>query len=369
MKAKHFVLAAAFLAALIGCGDDDEAPVDAGGMDAGRVDAGADAGDTDAGDTDTDAGDTDSGTTDAGDTDAGAMDGGTDAGDPFATDAGDSIEIRDGAVSLADAGSADAGTVPITIAAVITRQVSPTERNAPAVLEVATLTFHPIELQSPRVNAPSGWRIGSVTEDLGQRSCPTPGAGDRERCRQHFVLELYPDGACRFDGSDFIWTWDVACAPGGDCESIPAAFETFSIVARPIAGDFCAGFPDPTFDAFFPSNGLLVPTTGTDPVTLRFFTTIDHPYTLAAGTAVPPAGFTLVSFTEDETSRQCDTTAFPDACQQWWDVVVDPGTACSPRGTYAITWTVGCQTGGDCDPAITEYTTSVGLTDDRDLCP
>jgi hypothetical protein len=167
-------------------------------------------------------------------------------------------------------------------------------------------------------------------------------------------------------------TTDVDCAPCGDCTKLNPAFTTFNIAPSLTSEDFCAG-KTLGFAEFLPFSSVLLPTTGTKPFTIHAFTSLAHPYTFSAGTVNVPPGFTLVSFTEDLAKRACDDVNFPNGCRQWWNIVVDPGTACAAAGSYDMIWNVGCDAsvpdGGGCNPAVTTYTGTAALTDRRNLCP
>lgn len=330
-------------------GRDASASDAASGVDAASdVDAGRDAG------SDVDA---------ASDVDASVTE--RDGGDPFESDSG--ILLGDAGPSPVDAGSDDAGVtyVSSTIQASITSQLAPHELDQPAVLGIGTRTFYPIELRNPVVTVPAGFRIASIEES---RSCPTSSSAG-ERCLQIWNLSMYAETACRFDG-DYTWTFEVGCAPEGDCSRVPPELTHFTFTVRPRSADFCESFSaDPPFAPFRPSAGALLPTTGSDPYTVRFFTTLELPYRFAARDVTPPAGITLVDFTEDVAMRACDTSAFPGACRQYWNARFDPGAACKPRGDYTVRWDVSCEDGGTCNPAITTYTATAFVPEVRDLCP
>ncbi len=257
------------------------------------------------------------------------------------------------------------GYVNTHIQSAITKQLAPNDPWTAAYIEVGTLSAHPVLLLNPQVTAPTGWHVASFEEELEDRDCPTNQT--MPRCRQYFLLTLYSDGACVFDG-DYDMNWDVACAPGGDCERIDPELTTYSLTLTPTSNNFCDEEWVSAYDPFLPNGGYVNPSLGDGPVTLRFFTTLDLPYELSPGSVTTPEGISLVSFTEDQAQRQCETEDFPNACRQWWNVVVDPGENCSVFGSYNAKWNVDCAPGGSCNPDITAYTGNVAITETRNLC-
>ena len=214
-------------------------------------------------------------------------------------------------------------------------------------------------------NVLRSFTVASVAEKVSARSCPQ--ANSPNRCLQIWRVELYSTPACQFDGT-YAWSFDIGCAPGGDCSRIDPALTTFSFNATHASENFCSVFQPLPFAPFRPTLSVLLPISGVRPFTTRLFTTINEPYVLTNGSVVPPQGMSSVSFMEAGTSPQCDADA--GICRHWWDQVVDPGTQCSPRGSYTLTFNVGCRSGGNCDPNITSWQPTVPLSlDQPNQCP
>jgi hypothetical protein len=265
-------------------------------------------------------------------------------------------------------GGGDTGTVtPVSseIKKSITKQLMPGTAGDPVVIEVGTVSFYPVLLTNPEATVPEGWVLSHVQEAPG--GCPYL-SGGAQKCLQLFQVHMYPtDAVCQLTADPIHWSWDVACAPGGDCATMPrdlTAPVTFTTTHS--SESFCEQTID--FDRFLPQSALVLPVLGLGPVTLRLLTTLDRPYEFSAGSATVPDGFSLVSFGEDHAARACDTEASPNGCRQWWNVVVDTGAACSASGSYSFTWEVSCAEGGDCDPTIETYTRPLNLVHTADLC-
>lgn len=265
------------------------------------------------------------------------------------------------------AGGNDGGApVPVSslIKQSITKQISPLDLNDPFLIEVGTLSFYPVALTNPQAIVPDGWVLSRVEE--ANSVCPSSEQG-KERCRQYWRVYMYPKaGVCQLTKAQIQWSWDIVCAPGADCSTMPPDLvgpHTFTTTHS--SEYFCEQEVD--VGLFLPSSTILMPSTGTDPVTLRFFTTLESPYQFTAGDFSVPPGFALQSFTESD--RDCDGDPFPHGCRQWWNAVIDPGTACTMSGPYSVSWDVSCAQNGNCDPSITTYTHNFSLVDKRNLCP
>jgi hypothetical protein len=263
----------------------------------------------------------------------------------------------------ADYFTGEDGYVSSSIKAAITKQLSPLDLNEPAIVELGTLSYYPVELSAADITVPSGWQISSIEEDWVNRKCPSLEQG-RLRCRQYFVVKMYSVDACQFDG-DYQLGFDVSSA-NGDCNLVDPALTSFSVNPKLSSEDFCAG-QTLEFAPYRPTAEVLSKgSAGT--ITLQLATTINHPYTLEADTILTPPGFTLDAFAEDEAQRVCDDGPVADGCRQVWNVKLTPSAACFGSGSLEVLWNVGCDQNGNCDPGITSFALTSGLTDKRQIC-
>jgi len=264
-----------------------------------------------------------------------------------------------------DPGSGGAPAVPVSgsIKAAITKQLTPLDTNDPFLIEVGTLTYYPVKLENVEVTPPDGWVLSHV-ESNGD-TCPRT-EGGTERCRQYWKAYLYPTaGVCQFNEDQLVWTWDAACALGADCSVMPTGLpDPVQFTTTHSSEYFCE--QDVDVAPFLPQTAIIKPTEGTDPVTIRYFTSLADPYRFTAGDVTVPAGMTLVDFSE--ASSACHDLSFPDGCRQWWDIVVDPGDACTVSGQYSVVLDVDCELGEDCDPRVTTFTNNFEFVDRRGLC-
>lgn len=260
-------------------------------------------------------------------------------------------------------GGAPVVPVSSSIKASITKQLTPLDLNDPFLIEVGTLTYYPVTLENPEVDVPDGWVLSRV-ESVGS-DCPRLQSGV-QRCLQFWQAYLYPaKGVCQLNQAELVWTWDATCALGADCSVMPTNLpDPVTFTTKHTSEYFCE--VDIDFDPFLPKSAIIMPTTGTDPVSIRYFTSLADPYRFTAKGAAVPAGMSLVSFSQQNVA--CGDSNFPNGCRQWWDLVVDPGESCTVSGNYTVQFDVGCTSGGDCDPNVTEYTHQFSLVDRRNLC-
>ncbi len=382
-----FVLGLFGALAFVGCGDDDDGgDVGDGGSRAGS--AGASGGKNSGGSqssggrggttssagmsNDAGAGPASGGAETGADGGAGNADQGGNSGGGFGGEGGEQF-ASGGEVGFGGEGGAalegvyaitSDGYVSSSIKAAITKQLSPLDENEPVLVELGTLSYYPVELSNVAVTVPPGFQISSLEENYESRRCPEIGSGNRLRCRQYFVLELFPTTACKLDG-DYGFSFDVGCA-GGKCSLINPALETYGVTAHLQSEDLCSTYTF-EFDPYRPTAKLLTTAVMTPPV-LQAVTTIEHPYTLTADMVVPPPGFTLTEFSEDLDKRVCDSGDVPNGCQQFWKIAMNPGKECNLSGPYAVTWDVGCEEDGNCDPSVTSFVLNGSINDKRTLC-
>jgi hypothetical protein len=261
----------------------------------------------------------------------------------------------------ATGGTGTGGTtyVSANIPKSITKQLSPLDLNEPFIIEVGTNSYFPVTLTNPQATVPDGWVLGKIEEVPG--NCPYVSNG-KERCLQLFQVHMYPmEGVCQLTQDEIHWSWDVACGEGGDCNLMPPSLVSpITLTTKHSSEFFCEQEID--VGLFLPQVSLLMPTQGTDPVTVRLFTRLEYPYTFSPGSFSAPAGMSVQSFTENDID--CDA----DGCRQWWDAVIDPGVACNMKGDYTAVFNVGCVGGGICDPGVTTYTSNFKISENRSLC-